>query len=66
MRWKRIQFSQIACSQQGRRKALTASLLQIAQRSLMGMSSWDRDLFTLAFYPLSSIIFVGAYSMSPI
>jgi hypothetical protein len=34
-----LQDSQMACSQQGRRKALTASLLQIAQRSLIGISS---------------------------
>lgn len=34
-----LQFSQMACSQQGKRNALTASLLQIAQRSLIGMSS---------------------------
>ena len=34
----------MACSQQGRRKGLTASLLQIAHRSLAGMSSGARDL----------------------
>lgn len=38
------QASQMACSQQGRRKALTASLLQMAHLSLAGMSSWDSDL----------------------
>ena len=36
--------SQMACSQQGRRNALTASLLQMAQRSLAGMSSCGREL----------------------
>lgn len=39
-----IQDSQMACSQQGSRKALTASLLQMAQRSLIGMSSAEREL----------------------
>lgn len=38
------QFSQIICSQQGVRKALTASLLQMAQRSLMGTSSCGNEL----------------------
>jgi len=38
------QASQMACSQQGRRKALTASLLQMAHLSLAGISSWDSDL----------------------
>jgi len=33
------QSSQMACSQHGRRKALTASLLQMAHRSLAGISS---------------------------
>ena len=37
-------LSQIACSQHGSRKALTASLLQIAHRSLIGMSSGAREL----------------------
>lgn len=41
---RHVQVSQIACSQQGRRKALTASLLQMAHRSLMGMSSGLREL----------------------
>lgn len=35
---------QIACSQHGRRNASTASLLHIAQRSLIGMSSGDSEL----------------------
>lgn len=39
-----VQVSQIDWSQQGRRKAFTASLLQMAHRSLKGMSSWDRVL----------------------
>jgi hypothetical protein len=38
------QLSQMACSQHGRRKALTASLLQMAQRSFAGMSSCGREL----------------------
>ena len=38
------QSSHMACSQQGRRNGLTASLLQIAHRSLAGMSSGARDL----------------------
>lgn len=38
------QVSQMACSQQGRRKAFMASLLQFAQRSLMGISSGGREL----------------------
>ena len=38
------QLAQMACSQQGRRKASTASLLQMAQRSLAGISSWDSEL----------------------
>lgn len=38
------QVSQIACSQQGNRKALTASLLQMAHLSLMGMSSGAIEL----------------------
>jgi hypothetical protein len=41
---ERIHVSQMACSQHGRRNALTASLLQMAQRSLMGMSSGAREL----------------------
>lgn len=36
--------SQAGCSQQGRRKALTASLLQMAHRSLVGMSSAVSEL----------------------
>jgi hypothetical protein len=36
--------SQMACSQQGSLYALTASLLQIAQRNLIGMSSGAREL----------------------
>lgn len=39
-----LQDSQIAWSQQGSRNALTASLLQMAHRSLMGISSWVREL----------------------
>jgi hypothetical protein len=39
-----VQVSQIDWSQQGRRKAFTASLLQMAHRSLKGISSWDRVL----------------------
>jgi hypothetical protein len=38
------QLSQMACSQQGRRNALTASLLQMAHRSFAGMSSCGREL----------------------
>lgn len=38
------QFSQIICSQQGVLKALTASLLQMAQRSLKGTSSCGSEL----------------------
>jgi hypothetical protein len=38
------QGSQIDWSQHGRRKALIASLLQIAQRNLNGISSWARVL----------------------
>jgi hypothetical protein len=38
------QFSQIICSQQGVLKALTASLLQIAQRNLIGTSSCGNEL----------------------
>lgn len=38
------QDSQMACSQQGRRKALTASLLQMAHRSFSGMSSGLSEL----------------------
>lgn len=34
----------MACSQQGKRKAFTANLLQIAHRSLMGISSWESEL----------------------
>jgi hypothetical protein len=45
--WKRVsctmtkylQLSHIDCSQQGRRNAFRASLLQVAHRSLKGMSS---------------------------
>lgn len=36
--------SHMACSQHGSRKAFTASLLQIAHLSLMGMSSGVREL----------------------
>lgn len=36
--------SQMACSQQGSLYALTASLLQIAQRNLIGMSSGASEL----------------------
>ncbi len=39
-----LQPSSISCSQQGSLKALTASLLQIAQRSLVGISSWFSEL----------------------
>lgn len=39
-----LQFSQTICSQQGVRKALTANLLQMAQRSLIGTSSCGREL----------------------
>jgi hypothetical protein len=45
--WKdgyNVQPSQIACSQHGSLNALTASLLQMAQRSFAGMSSVDREL----------------------
>lgn len=38
------QLSHIACSQHGRRNALSASLLQMAHRSFAGISSWDREL----------------------
>lgn len=38
------QFSQIICSQQGVLKAFTASLLQMAQRSLKGTSSCGSEL----------------------
>ncbi|QBZ61485.1 hypothetical protein PoMZ_08434 [Pyricularia oryzae] len=41
-----LQFSQIAWSQHGSFTALIASLLQMAQRSLMGISSWVRELQT--------------------
>lgn len=43
-RKKSLQFSQIICSQHGVLKALTASLLQIAQRSLKGTSSCGSEL----------------------
>lgn len=36
--------SHIACSQQGSRNAFTASLLQMAHLSLMGISSGVREL----------------------
>jgi len=36
----------MACSQHGRRYALTASLLQMAQRSFAGMSSCARELIS--------------------
>lgn len=39
-----LQFSQIICSQQGVLKAFTASLLQMAQRSLKGTSSRGSEL----------------------
>lgn len=39
-----LQVSQIAWSQHGRRNALTARRLQIAQRSLIGISSSEREL----------------------
>lgn len=42
--WGDAQFSQIICSQHGVLKALTASLLQIAQRSLKGTSSCGSEL----------------------
>lgn len=38
------QLSQMACSQHGRRKALMASLLQMAHRSFAGISSCGREL----------------------
>lgn len=38
------QLSQMACSQHGRRNALTASLLQMAHRSFAGMSSCGSEL----------------------
>lgn len=38
------QLSQMACSQHGKRNALTASLLQMAHRSFAGISSCDREL----------------------
>ena len=38
------QLSQMACSQHGRRKGFTASLLQMAHRSLAGISSSERVL----------------------
>lgn len=44
MRGRNSQVSQMACSQHGRRNAFTANLLQFAQRSLMGMSSGEREL----------------------
>lgn len=45
MGWRKSsQVSQIAWSQQGRRKALTASLLQTAHLSFMGISSRLREL----------------------
>lgn len=34
----------MACSQHGRRRALTASLLQLAHRSLWGISSGANEL----------------------
>lgn len=48
------QLSQMACSQHGRRKALTASLLQMAHRSFAGMSSWARELLYFVSGALSS------------
>ena len=39
-----VQVSHMIWSQQGRRNALTARRLQMAHRSLMGISSWVRDL----------------------
>lgn len=39
-------FSSMSCSQQGSLKAFTASLLHIAQRSLVGMSSSVKELQT--------------------
>jgi hypothetical protein len=39
-----LQDSQMAVSQHGNRKALTANLLQIAHRSLVGNSSCVREL----------------------
>ena len=39
-----LQDSHIACSQHGNLNAFTASLLQFAQRSLIGISSGDREL----------------------
>jgi hypothetical protein len=38
------QFSQMACSQHGSLRALTASLLQLAHRSLCGISSGANEL----------------------
>lgn len=38
----------MACSQQGRRKAFKASLLQIAHRSLKGISSCERELIRVS------------------
>jgi hypothetical protein len=39
------QPSQMACSQQGKRNALTASLLQMAHRSFAGISSCGSELY---------------------
>jgi hypothetical protein len=39
-----LHVSHIACSQHGSRNALIASLLQIAHRSLIGISSWESEL----------------------
>lgn len=41
-----VQVSQMIWSQQGRRNALTARRLHMAHRSLIGISSWVRDLNT--------------------
>ena len=53
---ERVHVSQMACSQHGRRNALTASLLQMAQRSLMGMSSGARELGKIRVNESLSII----------
>lgn len=43
-RRRSLQLSQMAVSQQGRRKALIASLLQLAHFNLEGNSSWAKEL----------------------
>jgi hypothetical protein len=47
--------SQMACSQQGSLYALTASLLHIAQRSLIGMSSGARELAIYVSHILAQV-----------